>query len=396
VIPAAQVKSDWNSVSGFSEILNKPSLFSGSYHTLVDTPNISVTDIANWNTSFGWGNWATQGFLTTEVDPTVPSYSKTLTAFSVIKTSTDPLYRPITYVPAFVDILSKPNTVAGYNITDAVTNSSLATTLSSYATNSSVTSGLATKQDVLISGINIKTIETQSVLGSGNIDLNKSDVGLSNVDNTTDLNKPISTATQTALNGKFNNPVGTSGQYINGTGTLTTFPTIPTNTNQLTNGAAFVDQSGARTSISLTTTGTSGISTYSSATGVLNIPNYLVPVAPSFNATPGRTLSTTGTNNTFTISSSRPARVTYTINFSVALLLAVSNGQVDLDYSTDGGSTWIPVSGISQVFGVSITITTSGNQILSGDIPANALVRINRVTNTNCTVTISKQQEVQY
>lgn len=45
----------------------------------------------------------------------------------------------------------------------------------------------------------LKTIEGQSLEGSGNIDLTKSDVGLSNVDNTSDLNKPISTATQTAL-----------------------------------------------------------------------------------------------------------------------------------------------------------------------------------------------------
>ena len=35
-----------------------------------------------------------------------------------------------------------------------------------------------------------------------NASLSKSDVGLGNVDNTSDLNKPISTATQTALNGK--------------------------------------------------------------------------------------------------------------------------------------------------------------------------------------------------
>ena len=56
--------------------------------------------------------------------------------------------------------------------------------------------------------------------------LDKSAVGLSNVDNTSDLNKPISTATQTALNGKFNNPTGTSAQYIDGTGSLQTFPTI--------------------------------------------------------------------------------------------------------------------------------------------------------------------------
>lgn len=44
-----------------------------------------------------------------------------------------------------------------------------------------------------------------SVAGkTGAVALDKSDVGLGNVDNTSDANKPISTATQTALNGKAN------------------------------------------------------------------------------------------------------------------------------------------------------------------------------------------------
>jgi hypothetical protein len=43
----------------------------------------------------------------------------------------------------------------------------------------------------------------QSVAGkTGTVTLAKADVGLENVDNTTDASKPISTATQTALNGK--------------------------------------------------------------------------------------------------------------------------------------------------------------------------------------------------
>lgn len=58
----------------------------------------------------------------------------------------------------------------------------------------------STKQDALVSGTSIKTIEGQNILGSGNIDITKSDVGLGNADNTSDANKPISTATQTALN----------------------------------------------------------------------------------------------------------------------------------------------------------------------------------------------------
>jgi hypothetical protein len=47
------------------------------------------------------------------------------------------------------------------------------------------------------------TAPVQSVAGkTGTVTLVKADVSLGNVDNTTDLNKPISTLTQTALNGK--------------------------------------------------------------------------------------------------------------------------------------------------------------------------------------------------
>ena len=63
---------------------------------------------------------------------------------------------------------------------------------------------LSSKQDTLVSGTNIKTIEGQSILGVGNIEITNADVGLGNVDNTSDLNKPISTATQAALNAKQN------------------------------------------------------------------------------------------------------------------------------------------------------------------------------------------------
>ena len=81
----------------------------------------------------------------------------------------------------------------------------------------------SSKQDALVSGTNIKTLEGQSLLGSGNIDLSKSDVGLANVDNTSDANKPISTATQTALNGKENTiTAGTTSQYFRGDKTFQT------------------------------------------------------------------------------------------------------------------------------------------------------------------------------
>lgn len=42
---------------------------------------------------------------------------------------------------------------------------------------------------------------------TGAVVLSRSDVGLANVDNTSDLNKPISTATQTALDAKMSTAV---------------------------------------------------------------------------------------------------------------------------------------------------------------------------------------------
>lgn len=60
-------------------------------------------------------------------------------------------------------------------------------------------SALNTKQNLLVSGTNIKSVAGRSVLGSGNFSLAKGDIGLENVDNTSDVNKPISTPVQNAL-----------------------------------------------------------------------------------------------------------------------------------------------------------------------------------------------------
>ena len=79
-----------------------------------------------------------------------------------------------------------------------------------------------------VSGTTTKTITlTQQDSGtlSTNFNVSKSDVGLSNVDNTSDINKPISTAVQTALNGKEstltkgNLTAGSNKVSIGGTGT---------------------------------------------------------------------------------------------------------------------------------------------------------------------------------
>jgi hypothetical protein len=55
---------------------------------------------------------------------------------------------------------------------------------------------------VLSKGGGVETVNGISPDPSGNVEITKSDVGLGNVDNTSDADKPISTAAQTALDGK--------------------------------------------------------------------------------------------------------------------------------------------------------------------------------------------------
>jgi hypothetical protein len=84
-----------------------------------------------------------------------------------------------------------------------------------------VDTSAATTKKVSITQIKAQS-PVQSVAGkTGSVTLDKSDVGLSNVDNTSDVNKPISSATQSALDAKQATLVsGTNIKTINGTSVL--------------------------------------------------------------------------------------------------------------------------------------------------------------------------------
>lgn len=86
----------------------------------------------------------------------------------------------------------------------------------------------------------------QSINGyTGSITLNKTDLGLGNVDNTPDNGKPVSGPAAIALALKVNTSslatVATSGSYTD----LSNKPSIPTKVSDLSNDSAFVDAAGA-------------------------------------------------------------------------------------------------------------------------------------------------------
>lgn len=116
------------------------------------------------------------------------------------------------------------------DIDDAATTNKFVT--SSDITNLGNLSGTNTG-DQDLSGLVPKTTQINGNALSADVTLTKSDVGLANVDNTSDVNKPISTATQTALDLKTNDTSAvhkTGDETIAGIKTFSSSPVVPTPT----------------------------------------------------------------------------------------------------------------------------------------------------------------------
>jgi len=174
-------------------------------------------------------------------------------------------------------------------------------------------------------------------------------------------------AYRAAINGKFSQPAGTTAQYLRGDGSLATYS--PDQTVTLTAGAG------------ITVTGT--------------YPNFTISAYQASIYTPSRTV-----NSNYTVSATKQATLTYSVTCSVTnpLLVGSSTATVYLEYSINAGSTWVAASqvGNSSAVGITVTIAITNGQtgVLSGTVPANALVRIRTATTGTASVSIVQQQEV--
>jgi hypothetical protein len=199
-----------------------------------------------------------------------------------------------------------------------------------------------------------------------------------------------------------------------------------------TNPSGFVGQAGARSAISLTTTGTSGTATYNSSTGVLNVPNYAPGTGTVTSVTAGTGLSggtittsgtismpntgTAGTYNTvvtdaqgrvtsgtgrnqssatrtlntvFQVSATRDANVSYAVQCTVTSSIGSGqDGDVFLDIAADAAFTTsvqsVDVSPCSQVVTLAIALQSvqKGAVSVRGFVPAGYYARIRTVNNT--------------
>lgn len=317
--------------------------------------------------------------LFSEVDGSTTNELQTLSIVNRIVTLSNAGGTVTIPYQSYDSLTNKPTTLSGFGITDGVTNSSLSSTLSGYATTSSLNSKMNYSDTTSLSN-RINTKQNQ-LNGTGLVRMTGSTVSYDN-----------STYLTGITSGQITSALGYTPLRGSDTISLSNRINLKLNSSDTaslsTRINTKVDQAGARAALSAGT----GIS-YNNTTGVISS----TAVSPTFNPAPARSL-----NTNYTISSTQNSRISYTIALTTTLSLLNLNSasRVYLEYSTNGGTSWntINSAGTSRTLSVAIAVglneTTYWN--LVGEVPANALVRLRSVVSGGGTATWDSGIEVTY
>ena len=166
-------------------------------------------------------------------------------------------------------------------------------------------------------------------------------------------------------------PVGFSGLYSELIGKPTIpAPQVQSDWNSVTSPSAILNKPTIPVQVSLTAGNKVSITgTYPNLT--------IAYIEPTITNTVTRSI----TGSTFTVSTTKQARVAYSVSMScTATIGSAANGKLELQYSTNAGSTWTTVGAFGNSNAVTLAVVLNSVQVstgqLVGEIPANALVRI--------------------
>ena len=138
--------------------------------------------------------------------------------------------------------LTTPTTDDVFPVVDIATNTTTKVQLGNLTVPSSVTTALATKQDSLVSGTNIKTINSTSVLGSGNIAVQPtlvSGTSIKTVNSNSLLGSGDVAVQETLVSGTNIKTLNNTSLLGSGNITLTANPSGVSGAIQFSNGSAF-------------------------------------------------------------------------------------------------------------------------------------------------------------
>ncbi|MEI6821128.1 MAG: DUF1566 domain-containing protein [Bacteroidota bacterium] len=293
-IPSAQVNSDWNSVTGLSQILNKPTLFDGTWTSLTGKPTLSTV--------------ATSGSYTDLSNkPTIPA-AQVQTDWNSVTGLSQILNKPTLFDGNYNSLTNKPTLFDG-----TWTSLTGKPALSTVATSGSYTD--LSNLPILFSGSYSDLIGKPSLWDSTWLSIK---------------NKP------TLFDGQYSSLLGSptlatvaiSGNYND----LNNIPVIPTQTNQLINNSGFITNELQILSISNDTLFLTGGSFVKLPAGFSGNYNDLInkPIIDG-----SETKVTSGTN--VTVTGAGTTASPYIINTTSSNLTGTTNG--DLQYWN--GTAWL-------------------------------------------------------
>ena len=198
-----------NSDDGITGNILEKTISSSSTDTKIPTAKSVYTAVnakANKSTTLS-GYGITNAYTKTDVDTELGNKQDKLTTYTETPVSDSTGVIGSTVQIDGVAITLNPTNNGSVILHNSITGSAISTSIptsnavdTKLPSEKAVRTELNKKQDTLTAGTNI-SISNNKISVSG---LTKSSVGLGNVDNTSDKNKPISTATQTALDAKQN------------------------------------------------------------------------------------------------------------------------------------------------------------------------------------------------
>jgi len=403
-IPASptQVNSDWNSVAGVSQILNKPALFDGKYTSLsnvpaafVPTPHTHViADVTGLQNALDSkiGTSTAIPYLQLTGTPVIPAaqVNSDWNATSGVAFILNKPTIPVVNYPV-ISVNSKTGTVvlSASDVGAIATGASIPySTLTGVPTVVTKTSQLTNDSGYLttvtypVTSVNTKT---------GAVVLTNLDVGAAATNHTHVISDV--TGLQTSLDGKIS--VGANIPYSTITGKPTTLSGYG-----ITDGVTTTSLTTTLSTYATTSALTSGLSTkFNTPTGTVS--QYVrgdgslatLPIPTRTFANPTRTL-----NTAFQISTTQDAIVSYAVDITVsAVLIAGASGRVYLEYANEVGFTTgvTTVTSSGNSTGGVLSITSLGTANLSGVIPLGKFVRLRTVNVTQTpTFTFMSAQEV--
>lgn len=372
----------WKSVNytpNWNDITNKPTFFSGNYNDLINKPDLSIYYL-NSNPS-GYISSINSSMVVTALGYTPLNPNRTITINGVTYDLTtnrtwnvgDIFTTNIYNNPSWINTLNwnkitnTPTTVNGYGITDAVTNATLTTSLSTKE--NSISAG--TTSQYWRGDKTWQTLNTVSVVESTNLYFTNA-----RARNAISLTTSGSgAASYNSLTGDINIPTPIS--YSAGSGI------------SLTSGV-------------ISNSSPDQIVTLNSGTGInitgvypnFTVTNTSVPTSQNIYSV-SRPINST----TYTISTTKNATVSYNIRISCnATIGSNSAGKVTLQYSTNGGSSWIDAAEVENTNTVTLAIalnsTTVQTTTMTAFIPANALVRMVQSSSGTTVITYVRGQEI--